>query len=233
MSQAPFTCHHEDLNYHLPSIKSSIHSDIRCIVGMRSVQREQASVITLMLSRQSALVICPEAAEPLYFLRSSICAASLTLATVAVSKIQVIILTPTENLARALYRPLEGYARFCDLGARLCSQACGSTASPSFNNVDSAQASPPANRYAGLSTRGQTTPHILVGTPAAVLAHLIDDAAPPVAQDALMVVCHAHAIFPDAARELELAAIAHHVCPAQACISHPGAMHVLPLVVCP
>lgn len=189
-----------------------------CNAGMRSVHKEQHAVITLMLSRQSALVICPEAAQPLYFLRSSICAASLTLTSPVIPAIQTILLTPTDNLARALYRPLEGYSRFCELGARICSGPSGHVSvatSPTPGDCPDAS-QPSARRDGGLSARGRTNPQLLVGTPEGVLAHLRSKMAPALANAVLLVVCHAHSVFDGGERELELAAVAHHVCPSQA-----------------
>eukprot|EP00892_Ulva_mutabilis_P009785 jgi/Ulvmu1/7179/UM034_0088.1 len=184
--------------------------------GMRTAQPEQASVITPILCRQNALVICPEAAEPLYFLRSSICAASLTLSANSVSAVQAVLLTPTENLARALYRPLEGYARFASLGARICSGPNGSFTPPSSPSPGSVHSSPPSARGdGGLSTRGRTRPQILVGTPETVLAHLCSDSAPVLAPSMLMVVCHAHDIFDGCACERQLAAVTQRTRPSQ------------------
>lgn len=179
-----------------------------------------------MLCRQSALVICPEAAEPLYFLRSSICAATLTIATTAVHAVQIVLLTPTDNLARALYRPLVGYARFSTLGARICSGPCGSITPPSSPIPGSVHSSPPSARGdGGLSARGRTNPHILVGTPEAVLAHLSSETAPPLAKTMLMVVCHAHDVLDGGSCECHLGAVMRCISASQARPLIPATPH--------
>jgi superfamily II DNA/RNA helicase len=154
---------------------------------MRSANPEQAFIISLILKGASIFVTCPEVVEALYYLRSSICAAALTKIDPTQSTLQVILLTPTDNLARTLYRPLEGYARFCShTGGQLCVDgvnADGGVLSASAAGVDLT-----------LSTRGRNVQHILVGTPQAVLAHLKSHDQ-LTSRISMLAMCHAQDVF--------------------------------------
>lgn len=154
---------------------------------MRAANPDQADIISRILKGSSILVVCPEIVESLYYLRSSLCAAALAKVDTYIRSIQIILLTPTDNLAKTLYRPLKGYARFCDkTGAKLCLDDAAAAAS------DEALASPTGTSL--FSRSQQVGEHILVGTPKAVLEHLraIEQLKCHIS---MMAICHAQDVF--------------------------------------
>lgn len=154
--------------------------------GMRAANPDQADIISRILKGASILVVCPEIVESLFYLRSSLCAAALAKVDTYIASIQIILLAPTDNLAKTLYRPLKGYAQFCDrTGAKLCldNEALATSdeeVSPSGYNI---------------SARSRTVgEHIIVGTPKAVLAHL-KTTEQLSAHISMMGICHAQDVF--------------------------------------
>ena len=122
--------------------------------GVREANPDQADVISRILKGSSILVVCPEILESLYLLRSSLCAAILARVDVYIPSIQIILLTPTDNLAKTLYRLLKGYARFClKIRAKMCLEDASAASDEGFQSP---------RKSAGSRTVGE---HILVGTP--------------------------------------------------------------------
>jgi hypothetical protein len=167
------------------------HTATLCI-GMSSANPEQADIIQGILGKSSILVVCPEILESLFYLRSSLCAAVLAKVDPYNCCVQVILLTPTDNLAKILYRPLKGYARFCQMTtARLCLD--DTTAADASDECAASPLVDPALSAYRLSTHTYCE-HILVGTPKSVLAHL-KAAEQTHSRISVMGICHAHDVF--------------------------------------
>ena len=131
----------------------------------------------------SILVVCPEILESLHLLRSSLCAAILARVDFYAPSIQIILLTPTDNLAKTHYRLLKGYARFCNkIGARIC--------------LDDGDPDPDECFHSPMQSAGsrKVVDNILVGTPKAVLVQL-KAVGKTRCHIAMMVICHAQDIF--------------------------------------
>lgn len=166
---------------------------------MRTANPDQADIICRILKGSSILIVCPEIVESLYYLRSSLCAAALAKVDTYICSIQIILLTPTDSLARTLYRPLQGYARFCDkVGAKLCLDDVAAAS-------DEALESP--TKRQSLSVRSQQVgEHILVGTPKAVLAHL-KSTEQLKSHICMLAICHAQDVFEPFQQNETLAAL--------------------------
>lgn len=171
--------------------------------GMRAANPDQADIISRILKGSSILVVCPEIVESLYYLRSSLCCATLAKVDTYIPSIQIILLTPTDNLARTLYRPLKGYGRFCEkIGAKLCLDDIASV-------VSDEEAA--ATEYSISSRSQRVGEHILVGTPKAVLAHL-KATEQLKSHISMMGICHAQDVFETFQHNETLAELTRGLC---------------------